>query len=99
MGRMFGYGDIQLFAGSASGGLAKEISDYLHIPLSQYDLVEFSNENLFVRLHGSVRGHDVYVIQSMSSPLHRNIMELLIMIDCLKRDSAGGRRRGPVHDD
>ncbi len=89
MGRMFGYGDIQLFAGSASGDLAKEISDYLRIPLSGYDLVEFSNENLFVRLHGSVRGHDVYVIQSMSSPLHRNIMELLIMIDCLKRDSAG----------
>jgi ribose-phosphate pyrophosphokinase len=89
MGRMFGYGDIQLFAGTASQDLAKEISDYLHIPLSDYDLVEFSNENLFVRLRTSVRGHDVYVIQSMSSPLHRNIMELLIMIDCLKRDSAG----------
>jgi ribose-phosphate pyrophosphokinase len=89
MGRMFGYGDIQLFAGSASRDLAQEISDYLRVPLSDYDLVEFSNENLFVRLHGSVRGQDVYVIQSMSSPLHRNIMELLIMIDCLKRDSAG----------
>jgi len=89
MGRMFGYGDIQLFAGSASRDLAQEISAYLRVPLSDYDLVEFSNENLFVRLHGSVRGQDVYVIQSMSSPLHRNIMELLIMIDCLKRDSAG----------
>ncbi len=89
MGRMFGYGDIQLFAGSASRDLAQEISDYLRVPLSDYDLVEFSNENLFVRLHGSVRGQDVYVIQSMSAPLHRNIMELLIMIDCLKRDSAG----------
>jgi ribose-phosphate pyrophosphokinase len=89
MGRMFGYGDIQLFAGSASRDLAQEISDYLRVPLSDYDLVEFSNENLFVRLHGSVRGQDVYVIQSMSSPLHRNIMELLIMIDCLTRDSAG----------
>ena len=89
MGRMFGYGEIQLFAGSASRDLAQEISDYLRVPLSDYDLVEFSNENLFVRLHGSVRGQDVYVIQSMSSPLHRNIMELLIMIDCLKRDSAG----------
>ncbi len=89
MGRMFGYGDIQLFAGSASQGMAKEISEYLRVPLSQYDLVEFSNENLFVRLHGSARGHDVYIIQSMSNPLHRNIMELLIMIDCLKRDSAG----------
>ena len=89
MGRMFGYGEIHLFAGSGSRDLAKEISDYLRIPLSEYDLIEFSNENLFVRLHGSVRGQDVYVIQSMSSPLHRNIMELLIMIDCLKRDSAG----------
>jgi ribose-phosphate pyrophosphokinase len=89
MGRMFGYGDIQLYAGSASRDLAHEISAYLRVPLSEYDLVEFSNENLFIRLHGSARGQDVYVIQSMSSPLHRNIMELLIMIDCLKRDSAG----------
>ncbi len=89
MGRTFGYGDIKLFAGSASRELAQEISTYLDVPLSEYDLVEFSNENLFIRLHGSVRGQDVYVIQSMSSPLHRNIMELLIMIDCLKRDSAG----------
>jgi len=89
MGRMFGYGEIQLFAGSASRDLATEISEYMRVPLSQYDLVEFSNENLFIRLHGSVRGQDVYVIQSLSSPLHRNIMELLIMIDCLKRDSAG----------
>jgi ribose-phosphate pyrophosphokinase len=89
MGRMFGYGEIQLFAGSASRDLARDISEYMRVPLSQYDLVEFSNENLFIRLHGSVRGQDVYVIQSLSSPLHRNIMELLIMIDCLKRDSAG----------
>jgi ribose-phosphate pyrophosphokinase len=86
---MFGYGEIKLFAGSASRELAREIGEYLAVPLSEYDLIEFSNENLFVRLHGSVRGQDVYVVQSMSSPLHRNIMELLIMIDCLKRDSAG----------
>jgi ribose-phosphate pyrophosphokinase len=57
--------------------------------LSGYDLVEFQNENLFIRLHGSVRGQDVYLIQSMSPPVHRNLMEMLIMIDCLKRDSAG----------
>jgi ribose-phosphate pyrophosphokinase len=89
MGRMIGYGDILLFAGSASQELAKEISDYLAVPLSGYDLVEFPNENLFIRLHGSVRGQDVYLIQSMSPPIHRNMMEMLIMIDCLKRDSAG----------
>jgi ribose-phosphate pyrophosphokinase len=89
MGKMFGYGDIRLYAGSASQELAKEISEYLSVPLSGYDLVEFQNENLFIRLHGSVRGQDVYLIQSMSPPVHRNLMEMLIMIDCLKRDSAG----------
>jgi len=82
-------GGIRLFAGSCSQVLAKEISDYLSVPLSGYDLVQYSNENLFIRLHGSVRGQDVFLIQSMAPPVHRNLMEMLIMIDCLKRDSAG----------
>lgn len=86
---MYGYGDIKLFAGSGSQELAQEISDYLSVPLSGYDLVEFPNENLFCRLHGSVRGQDVYLVQSMGPPVHRNLMELLIMVDTLKRDSAG----------
>jgi len=89
MSKMFGYGDIKLFACSGAVELAQEISDYLNVPLSSYDMVEFPNENLFVRLHGSVRGQDVFIVQSMGAPVHRNIMELLIMIDCLKRDSAG----------
>ena len=89
MGKMFGYGDIKLFSGSASQELAQEIGDYLGLPLESYDLIEFPNENLFVRLHGSVRGQDVYIVQSMNPPVHRNIMELLITVDCLKRDSAG----------
>ncbi len=89
MGKMFGYGEIKLFSGSASQELAQEISDYLGLPLESYDLIQFPNENLFVRLHGSVRGQDVYIVQSMNPPVHRNIMELLITIDCLKRDSAG----------
>jgi ribose-phosphate pyrophosphokinase len=89
MANMYGYGDIQLFAGSASQELAQEIADYLNLPLEEYDLIQFPNDNLFVKLRGSIRGQDVYVIQSMIPPVHRNIMELLIMIDCLKRDSAG----------
>ncbi len=89
MGELFGYGDIKLYAGSGCLELAKQISDYLDVPLSSYDLVEFPNENLFVRLHGSVRGQDVYLIQSHGPPVHRNIMEMLIMTDCLNRDSAG----------
>ncbi len=86
---MYAYGDIKLFAGSASQMLAREIGDYLNLPLDGYDLVQFPNENLFTRLHGSVRGQDVYLIQSLWTPVHRNIMELLVMIDTLKRDSAG----------
>ena len=86
---MFGYGDIKLFAGSASQELAAEIGEYLGLGLIGYDLIEFPNENLFPRLRSSVRGQDVYLVQSMVSPVHRNIMELLLMIDCLKRDSAG----------
>lgn len=83
------YGEIKLFSGSGCVDLAHEISDYLSVPLSGYDRVEFPNENIFVRLHGSVRGQDVYLIQSMGPPVHRNLMEMLITLDCLKRDSAG----------
>lgn len=86
---MHTYGDIKLYAGSGCRELAQEISQYLSVPLSGYDRVEFPNENIFVRLHGSVRGQDVYLIQSMGPPVHRNLMELLIMLDCLKRDLAG----------
>lgn len=89
MGKMFGYGDIKLFAGSASQALAQEIADYLATPLIDYDLIEFPNQNLFPRLHSSVRGQDVFLIQSLHIPVHRNIMELLLMLDTLKRDSAG----------
>jgi ribose-phosphate pyrophosphokinase len=89
MGNAYGYGEIKLFAGSGSLELAQEISDYLGVPLESYDIIQFPNENLWVRLHGSVRGQDVYLIQSMSSPVHRNLMELLITVDTLKRDSAG----------
>ncbi len=83
------YGDIKLFAGSGCPDLAQKIADYINVPLSGWDIIEFPNENLFVRLHGSVRGQDVYLIQSHNRPVHTNIMEMLIAIDCLKRDSAG----------
>jgi ribose-phosphate pyrophosphokinase len=80
---------IQLVAGTGCPVLARSISKYLKISLSGRDIIQYPNENLFVRLHGSARGQDVYIIQTTSRPVHRNIMELLILIDCLKRDSAG----------
>jgi ribose-phosphate pyrophosphokinase len=82
------YGGIKLFAGSGSPDLAQKISEYLDQPLSGVEVIEFPNENLFVKLKGSVRGQDVYVIQTTSSPVHRNLMELLIMIQTLRLDSA-----------
>ncbi len=86
---MISYGDIKLFAGSGCPDLARRIAAYVHRPLSKWDIVQFPNENLFVKLKESVRGQDVYLIQSHSKPVHRNLMEMLIAIDCLKRDSAG----------
>ena len=82
------YGDIRLYAGQGSPELAQKISDYLESPLRGRDVVEFPNENLFIKLHGSVRGQDVYIIQSTVSPVHKNLMELLIMIQTLRLDSA-----------
>ena len=82
-------GDIKLFAGSGCPDLAQRIAEYVNIPLSPWDIIKFPNENLLVRLQGSVRGQDVYIIQSHSKPVHENIMEMLIAIDCMKRDSVG----------
>jgi ribose-phosphate pyrophosphokinase len=82
------YGGIKLYAGTASQDLARKVADYLGEKLCGRDIVEFPNENLFVKLHSSVRGQDVYVIQHTSAPVHRNLMELLILLQTLRLDSA-----------
>lgn len=82
------YGDIKLYAGTASLDLAGKVAEYLGVDLCGRDVVSFPNDNLFVKLHSSVRGQDCYVIQTTSAPVHRNLMELLIMIQTLRLDSA-----------
>jgi ribose-phosphate pyrophosphokinase len=82
------YGEIRIFSGTANRPLAEEIAGYLNVSLDGVDIIEFPNENIFVRLHQSVRGQDVFIIQPTCAPVNRNIMELLIMIDTLKRASA-----------
>ena len=82
------YGGINLFSGTASPDLAKKIASYLNVEICGRDVIEFPNENLFIKLHSSVRGQDVYVIQTTTAPVHRNLMELLIMIQTLRLDSA-----------
>ncbi|OGO40668.1 MAG: ribose-phosphate pyrophosphokinase [Chloroflexi bacterium RBG_16_57_9] len=83
------YGELAIFSGTANRPLAQEIADYLGVSLRGADIIQFANTNTFVRLHGSVRSQDVFVVQPTSAPVNDNIMELLIMIDTLKRDSAG----------
>jgi ribose-phosphate pyrophosphokinase len=82
------YGGIKLYAGTGSPDLAQKVADYVKEPLCGRDIIQFPNENLFVKLHSSVRGQDVYLIQTTSSPVHRNLMELLILLQTLKLDSA-----------
>ncbi len=83
------YGELAVFGGSGNPALTQEICDYLQVPPSQVEIIDFPNENIFIRLRQSVRGRDVFLIQPMCSPVNRNIMELLIMIDTLRRASAG----------
>ena len=82
------YGGIKLYAGTASPELAQKVADYLGEKLCGRDIIQFPNENLFVKLHTSVRGQDVYVIQHTAAPVHRNLMELLILLQTLRLDSA-----------
>ena len=82
------YGDIKLYAGTSCPDLAEKIAEYLKSDLCGRDIISFPNDNLFVKLHSSVRGQDCYVIQTTSIPTHRNLMEMLILIQTLKLDSA-----------
>lgn len=82
------YGEIKLYAGTGSPDLAQKIADYLNQQLSPREVIQFPNENIFVKLNSSARGQDVYVIQTTSSPVHYNLMELLIMIQTIRLDSA-----------
>jgi ribose-phosphate pyrophosphokinase len=80
--------DLRVFTGNANRQLATAICKYLGISLGNADVFQFSNENIFVKINDNVRGRDVFIIQPFSSPVNRSIMELLIMIDALKRASS-----------
>ena len=83
------YGDLMIFSGTANRPLAEATASHIGVPLGGADVRQFSNSNTFVRLHQSVRAKDVFLIQPTSAPVNDNLMELLIFIDTLKRDSAG----------
>ncbi len=82
---MTGY---MLFSGTANEELAQEVSQYLDQPLSKAKITKFSDNEINVKIEESVRGKDVFILQSTSAPVNFNLMELLIMVDALKRSSA-----------
>jgi ribose-phosphate pyrophosphokinase len=80
---------VKVFAGNSNIALAKEVCDYLGAPLGKARVGRFSDGEIRVDIDESVRGADVYVVQSTCAPVNDNLMEMLIMLDALKRASAG----------
>ena len=83
------YDQLSVFSGNSNIELAQEICQYVGIPMGRADVFKFSNDNTFVRINESVRENDVFVVQSFSDPVNDSIMEMLIMLDTIKRASAG----------
>ncbi len=81
--------ELKVFTGNAHPALARAVTEYLDIPLGKCEVFQFSNENIFVRIMENVRQRDTFVIQPVCSPVNKSLVELLIMLDALKRASAG----------
>jgi ribose-phosphate pyrophosphokinase len=84
---MGSFKNIRLFSGTSNPALAEEIASYLGFPLGKATLKRFSDNEVWAEIHDNVRKKDVYVVQSICNPANENLMELLIMIDALKRAS------------
>ncbi len=83
------YGPLKIFSGTANPALAQEIVDYLDIPLGRVLIHRFADGEIYVRYEENARGVDAFVIQPLCHPVNEHIVELLIMIDALRRASAG----------
>jgi ribose-phosphate pyrophosphokinase len=81
--------ELKVLCGRAHPALAQAIAEYLGIHLGKCEVKQFSNENTFVQILENVRQRDTFVVQPISSPVNDNLVELLIMLDALKRASAG----------
>jgi ribose-phosphate pyrophosphokinase len=83
------WGELKLIGGSANPGLAQLISVELNVPLTDARLRRFPDGEINVKIEDSMRGHDVFVIQPTCPPVNENLMELFIILDALRRASAG----------
>ncbi len=82
------YGELKIFSGRAHPALSQEISDYLTLPLGEVEAFNFADGEIFIQIKENVRGADVFVIQPICPPVNDSLLELLIMLDALKRSSA-----------
>ena len=80
--------ELKLFSGNANKPLAEEIGRYLGVPLAAVHLTRFADGEIYCQILENARGRDVFIVQPTCPPVHRHLMELLIMIDALKRSSA-----------
>src|SRR5437867_4075511 len=80
--------ELKLFTGNANRPLAEEIAQYLHVPVCDAEVTRFSDGEVYVQVNENVRGADVFLIQPTCPPANDTLMELLIMVDAMKRASA-----------
>ncbi len=83
-----GNGPVLIFSGRSNLGLTEAICQYMQVPVGRCTIRDFSDQEIFVKIEENVRGGDVFVVQSICNPGNTNLMEMLIMIDALKRSSA-----------
>ncbi len=86
--------DIKIFAGNSNADVAQGIAGCLGLQLGKSDCTHFSDGEIAVSLHESVRGSDCFIVQSTCTPVNDNLMEMLIMIDAMKRASAKTGQKG-----
>ncbi|NTG00844.1 ribose-phosphate pyrophosphokinase [Agrobacterium rhizogenes] len=79
---------MKLVTGNSNRALARAIASYLELPLADCTVKRFADQEIYVEIHENVRGEDVFILQSTSSPADGNLMELLILTDALRRSSA-----------
>jgi ribose-phosphate pyrophosphokinase len=83
-----GFGELKVFSGSAHPQLAKEIADFLGIPVGQARLRRFPDSEVSFQIDENIRGTDVFIVQPTSNPVDQHLMEMLVMIDAFRRSSA-----------
>ena len=83
-----GFGDLKVFSGSAHPALAREIAEFLGIPVGQARLRRFPDSEVSFQIDENIRGADVFIVQPTCTPVDQHLMELLVMIDAFKRSSA-----------